>query len=75
VRYIEELRDDARWNEAFSQTSDKLESLATQVRADVAEGRCKQMDMKSFLVNRRKCTEAIYRTPQSGARRTTCQLS
>jgi hypothetical protein len=44
--YIEELWDEAQWNEAFSRTQEKLAAAARQARKDIAEGKATPMDMK-----------------------------
>lgn len=44
--YIEELRDEAQWSEAFSRTQEKLAAAARQAKKDIAEGKATPMDMK-----------------------------
>ena len=36
---LEELADDARWQEAFARSQDHLASMAAKVRDDIREGR------------------------------------
>ena len=36
---LEELDDEARWDEAFARSESKLAKLADKVRADIAAGR------------------------------------
>lgn len=36
---LEEIEDDARWDEAFSQSQDKLARMAAKVREDIGAGR------------------------------------
>ncbi len=36
---LEELADEARWQEAFARSQDQLAALATKVRDDIREGR------------------------------------
>ena len=44
--YMEELRDEARWNESFSRTREKLAAAARQARRDVVAGKATPMDME-----------------------------
>ena len=37
--FIEDIRDEARWDESFSQTQEKLATLAQQARRETAEGK------------------------------------
>ena len=43
--YIEELRDEALWNESFSRTQSNLVSAAQQVRKEIAEGKATPLDI------------------------------
>jgi len=43
--YVEELRDDARWNESFTRTQGKLVAAAREARRQAAEGRSTPMDV------------------------------
>jgi hypothetical protein len=36
---LEELADEARWQEAFARSQDQLASMAAKVRDDIREGR------------------------------------
>ena len=46
--YIEDLRDEARWNESFSRTQDKLVAAARQVRKEIAEGKATPLDIEKL---------------------------
>ena len=46
--YIEELRDEALWNESFSRTQANLVSEAQRVRKEIAEGRSKLLDFEKL---------------------------
>ncbi len=37
--YIEDLKDEARWNNSFSQSQSKLIAAAKQVRKEISEGK------------------------------------
>lgn len=37
--YIEDLRDEARWDKQFSQSSEKLVEMAKRAKAEIAEGK------------------------------------
>jgi len=39
---LEELADEARWDEAFARSQDKLAELAKKARADVLAGRARE---------------------------------
>lgn len=43
--YIEDLRDEALWNESFSRTQTNLVSAAQQVRKEIAEGNASPFDI------------------------------
>jgi len=43
--YIEDLRDEALWNESFSRTQTNLVSAAQRVRKEIAEGRATPLDI------------------------------
>ena len=43
--YIEDLRDEARWNNSFSRSQDKLIAAARQVRKEIAEGKATPIDI------------------------------
>jgi hypothetical protein len=36
--YIEDMRDEAQWNESFGRTQDKLAAAAKKARAEIAQG-------------------------------------
>lgn len=42
--YIEDIRDEAKWNNSFSTTQDKLIAAARQARKEIAEGKASPMD-------------------------------
>ena len=46
--YIEELRDEALWNESFSRTQANLVSEAQRVRKEIAEGKSKLLDFEKL---------------------------
>ncbi|MDI9434285.1 MAG: hypothetical protein QM570_21415 [Planctomycetota bacterium] len=46
--YIEDLRDEASWNEAFSRTEGNLVAAARQARKEVTEGRATPLDPESL---------------------------
>jgi len=43
--YIEDLRDEARWNESFSRTEEGLVQAARQTRKAIAEGEATPLDV------------------------------
>jgi hypothetical protein len=46
--YIEDIRDEAKWNASFSRTQDKLVAAAQQARQETAEGSSSQLDVKKL---------------------------
>jgi DNA phosphorothioation-dependent restriction protein DptG len=46
--YIEELREEALWNESFSRTQSNLVSAARQVRKEIAEGKATPLDIEKL---------------------------
>ena len=42
--YIEDLRDEASWNESFSRTEGNLIAAARQARKEIAEGKATPLD-------------------------------
>ena len=46
--YIEEIRDEALWNESFSRTQANLVSAAQQVRKEIAEGKATPLDIEKL---------------------------
>lgn len=46
--YIEELRDEALWNESFSRTQSNLVSAARQVRKEIARGKATPLDIEKL---------------------------
>jgi len=40
--YIEDIRDEVKWNESFSRTQKKLVTTARQARKDIAEGKASE---------------------------------
>lgn len=45
---IEDLRDEALWDESFSRTQGNLISAARKVRREIAEGKAKPLDIESL---------------------------
>jgi len=43
--YIEELRDEALWNESYSRTQANLVAAAQRVRKEIAKGKATPLDM------------------------------
>ncbi|MDU9047702.1 MAG: hypothetical protein Q3M30_02550 [Candidatus Electrothrix sp. Rat3] len=46
--YIEELKDEARWNNSFSKTQGKLAAAARQVRREIKEGKSAPLDIEEL---------------------------
>ena len=46
--YIEDLRDEALWDESFSRTQANLVSAARQVRKEIAEGKATPLDIEKL---------------------------
>jgi len=46
--YIADLRDEAQWNDSFSQTQGKLIEAARQVRKEIAEGKATPLDIETL---------------------------
>lgn len=46
--YIEDLRDEAHWNESFSQTQANLVAAARQVRKEIADGKATPLDLEKL---------------------------
>ncbi|HOV85917.1 MAG TPA: hypothetical protein PLM79_06110 [Syntrophobacteraceae bacterium] len=44
--YIEDIRDEAKWDESFTRTQTKLVAAARQARKEIAEGKASPMDRK-----------------------------
>ena len=42
---LDELADDARWDDAFARSQDQLAGLASKVRDDIKAGRIKSIGM------------------------------
>ena len=42
--YIEDLKDEAIWDNQFSQSSNKLEEMARKAKAEIAQGKATSMD-------------------------------
>ena len=42
--YIESLRDEMKWDQAFRKTSSKLIEAARQARKEIADGKIQEMD-------------------------------
>jgi tRNA(Ile)-lysidine synthase TilS/MesJ len=46
--YIEELREEALWNESFSRTQSNLVSAARRIRKEIAEGKAIPLDIEKL---------------------------
>ena len=46
--YIEDLRDEVRWNESFSRTQETLIIAARQARKEISEGKASPMDVEKL---------------------------
>jgi hypothetical protein len=46
--YIEDLRDEARWDESFSRTQETLVAAARLARKEIAEGKATLLDVKKL---------------------------
>jgi hypothetical protein len=46
--YIEDLRDEFRWDESFSRTQEALASAARQARKEIAEGKATPLDVEKL---------------------------
>ncbi|MBI5604932.1 MAG: hypothetical protein HY879_16455 [Deltaproteobacteria bacterium] len=46
--YIEDIRDEAKWNESFSKTQNKLVAVARQARKEIGEGKATPMNMEKL---------------------------
>ncbi len=46
--YIEDLKDEARWHNSFSQSQGKLAAAAKQVRKEIAEGKSTPLDIETL---------------------------
>ncbi len=44
--YIEDIRDEAKWDESFTRTQTKLVAAARKARKEIAEGKASPMDRK-----------------------------
>ncbi|HSK70349.1 MAG TPA: hypothetical protein VK892_01545 [Pyrinomonadaceae bacterium] len=44
--HFEEIKDEARWDEQFKNTSAKLSEMARNVRREIAEGKSEPMDFE-----------------------------
>lgn len=44
--YIEDIRDEVKWDESFTRTRTKLAASARQARKEIAEGKAGPMDRK-----------------------------
>ena len=43
--YIEDLRDEAQWNDSFSRTQESLVKAARVARKEIAEGKVRSLDL------------------------------
>ena len=46
--YVEDLRDEALWNDSFSRTQGKLVAEARRVRTEIAEGKATSLDIEKL---------------------------
>ena len=46
--YIEDLKDEARWNSSFAKTQEKLAATARQVRKEIEEGKSMPLDIEEL---------------------------
>lgn len=46
--YIENLKDEIRWDENFEKTSDKLSEFAQKARQESAEGKSEPLDFEKL---------------------------
>ena len=46
--YIESLRDELKWDQAFQKTSSKLMEAARRARQEIAEGKAQAMDFEQL---------------------------
>ncbi|MDO9262894.1 MAG: hypothetical protein Q7U02_02930, partial [Desulfosalsimonadaceae bacterium] len=46
--YIEDIRDEAKWNESFSKTQNKLVAVARHARKEIGEGKTVPMDIEKL---------------------------
>lgn len=48
--YIESLRDDLKWDQAFQKTSSKLMEVARRTRQEIAERKAQPMDFEQYWI-------------------------
>ena len=46
--YLEDLRDESKWDTSFAKTQGKLAAAARQVRREVSEGKSTPMDFEKL---------------------------
>jgi glycerate-2-kinase len=46
--YIEDIREETKWNESFSKSQNKLVATARQARKEIAEGKATPFDPKKL---------------------------
>jgi hypothetical protein len=46
--YLEDIRDEKRWDETFEMTQDKLVDTATRVRQEISSGHAKPLDYEQL---------------------------
>jgi hypothetical protein len=46
--YIEDLRDEVRWNESFSRTQENLIIAARKAREEISEGKASPLDVEKL---------------------------
>lgn len=47
-QYIEDLKDEARWDAQFEKTTGKLSEMANQARREIADGKSLPMDFEKL---------------------------
>lgn len=45
---LEELQDDARWDETFSRSQDKLARMAAKAREDIRAGKTRDLEIEEL---------------------------
>jgi hypothetical protein len=46
--YIEDVREETRWSESFSESQNKLVAAARQARKEIAEGKATPLDLNKL---------------------------
>jgi hypothetical protein len=53
--YIEDMRDEMRWNESFAKSQDKLAAAAQKARAEIARGLASPLDTEFWVGGHDEC--------------------